>query len=62
MGNYISKKIIEAHGGTISGQNNSNGPGATFQFTLSLAENEKYDEKEQAATEPPSGASKQSTE
>ncbi|HEX2613951.1 MAG TPA: sensor histidine kinase [Nitrososphaera sp.] len=62
IGLYISKKIIEAHGGTISGQNNSNGPGATFQFTLSLAENEKYDEKEQAATEPPSGASKQSTE
>ena len=35
LGLYISKKIIEAHGGTIRGHNNSD-QGATFEFTLPL--------------------------
>ena len=34
LGLFISKKIIEAHGGTISGKNNEDGSGATFSFTL----------------------------
>ena len=38
IGLYISKKLIEAHGGTISGQNNLNEPGAKFSFTVPLAE------------------------
>jgi signal transduction histidine kinase len=38
IGLYISKKIVEAHGGTISGSNNSDGPGATFTFTIPVAE------------------------
>jgi signal transduction histidine kinase len=33
IGLYISKKIIEAHGGTIRGYNNPDN-GATFEFTL----------------------------
>jgi signal transduction histidine kinase len=33
IGLYISKKIIEAHGGTIRGYNNPD-QGATFEFTL----------------------------
>jgi signal transduction histidine kinase len=38
IGLYISKKIVEAHGGIILGENNLDGPGATFKFTLPLAQ------------------------
>jgi signal transduction histidine kinase len=34
LGLFISKGIIEAHGGKISAENNSNGIGATFSFSL----------------------------
>jgi two-component system sensor histidine kinase VicK len=37
LGLYISKSIIEAHGGKIWAENNNNGKGATFTFTLPLA-------------------------
>jgi len=33
---YISKSIVEAHGGKIEGENNSIGRGATFAFSLPL--------------------------
>jgi signal transduction histidine kinase len=36
LGLYISKKIIEAHGGKIWAENNKDGIGATFAFTLPL--------------------------
>ena len=36
LGLYISKKIIEAHGGKIWAENNKDGKGATFSFTLPL--------------------------
>ena len=36
LGLYISKKIIEAHGGKMWAENNSDGIGATFSFTLPL--------------------------
>ena len=36
LGLYISKKIIEAHGGKIWAENNKDGKGATFAFTLPL--------------------------
>jgi signal transduction histidine kinase len=39
LGLFISKSIIEAHGGTISAGNNEDGKrGATFTFTLPLSE------------------------
>jgi signal transduction histidine kinase len=37
LGLYISKSIIEAHGGKIWAENNNDGKGATFTFTLPLA-------------------------
>lgn len=36
LGLYISKKIIEIHGGTIKGYNNPRERGATFEFTIPL--------------------------
>ncbi len=36
LGLYISKNIIEAHGGKIWAENNSDGKGATFTFTLPI--------------------------
>jgi signal transduction histidine kinase len=41
IGLYISKKIVEAHGGTIVGGNRSDGPGAFFSFTVPLAHEEQ---------------------
>lgn len=36
LGLYISKNIVKAHGGEIWAENNKNGSGATFLFTLPL--------------------------
>ena len=37
LGLFISKNMVEAHGGTIWGENNPDGKGATFSFNLPLA-------------------------
>ena len=37
LGLYISKSIVEAHGGAIWAENNSDGKGASFSFTLPLS-------------------------
>jgi signal transduction histidine kinase len=37
LGLYISKSIVEAHGGKIWAENNSDGKGATFSITLPLS-------------------------
>jgi two-component system, OmpR family, sensor histidine kinase VicK len=34
LGLFISKGIVEAHGGKILGKNNVDGIGATFSFSL----------------------------
>jgi signal transduction histidine kinase len=36
LGLFISKNIVEAHGGRIWAENNKDGKGATFSFTLPL--------------------------
>ncbi|MGH9990245.1 MAG: sensor histidine kinase, partial [Nitrososphaera sp.] len=36
LGLFISRSIIEAHGGRIWAENNKDGKGATFIFTLPL--------------------------
>ncbi|MEO9294888.1 MAG: ATP-binding protein [Nitrososphaera sp.] len=36
LGLYISRSIVEAHGGKIWAENNKDGKGATFTFTLPL--------------------------
>jgi signal transduction histidine kinase len=36
LGLFISKSIVEAHGGKTWGENNKDGKGATFTFTLPL--------------------------
>ena len=38
LGLFISKSIVEAHGGKISGSNHTNGKGATFSFSLPVVE------------------------
>jgi two-component system, OmpR family, sensor histidine kinase VicK len=39
LGLFICKSIIEAHGGKIWAQNNKDGKGATFAFSLSISSN-----------------------
>jgi two-component system sensor histidine kinase VicK len=38
LGLYISKNVVETHGGKIWAKNNSDGKGATFSFTLPLTQ------------------------
>ena len=45
LGLYISKSILEEHGGRIWAQNNSDGQGATFTFTLPLTNNKKNEDE-----------------
>ena len=46
LGLYISKSIIEAHGGKIWAENNKNGNGATFTIRLPLNTNNKINYKQ----------------
>jgi two-component system sensor histidine kinase VicK len=45
LGLFISKSIVESHGGKIWGENNSDGKGATFYFTLPIVKVTKSNSK-----------------
>jgi two-component system, OmpR family, sensor histidine kinase VicK len=47
LGLYLSKRIIEAHGGSIWAENNSDGKGATFSFILPIIRNTKLGDKQE---------------
>ncbi len=51
LGLYISKSIIEAHGGKIWAENNKNGNGATFTVRLPLNTNNKINYKQNEGKE-----------
>ncbi len=36
LGLFVSKAIVQAHGGKICAENNSDGKGATFAFSLPI--------------------------
>jgi signal transduction histidine kinase len=38
LGLYITKSLIKAHGGKIWAENNAEGKGATFSFSLPISE------------------------
>ena len=42
IGLFISKSIVDAHGGSIMAENNTDGRGATFTFNLPLDEEAKF--------------------
>jgi len=51
LGLFISKSIIEAHGGKIWAENNNNGSdgtgGATFYFALPIVNKEQQEQRQQ---------------
>lgn len=47
LGLFISKSIVEAHGGKIWAENNAGGNGATFYFMLPIVEKEQHSDQQQ---------------
>jgi signal transduction histidine kinase len=41
LGLYICKSIVEAHGGRIWAENNTDGKGATFTFSLPVSKQQQ---------------------
>jgi signal transduction histidine kinase len=51
LGLYISKNIVEAHGGKIWAHNNYDGKGATLTFSIPLIKEEEQHQKQQRLTD-----------
>jgi signal transduction histidine kinase len=47
LGLFISKSIVESHGGKIWAENNKDGKGATFCFTLPIVNKEQREQRQQ---------------
>lgn len=45
LGLYISKRIVESHGGTIWAENNRSGKGASFSFSIPMKKKEQETEQ-----------------
>jgi signal transduction histidine kinase len=43
LGLYISKSIVEAHGGRVWAENNTDGNGATFTFSLPISQQQEQE-------------------
>ena len=46
LGLFISKSIIEVHGGRIWAENNTDGDGATFTFSLPIEQHQHQQEQD----------------
>ncbi len=53
FGLYLSKEILNAHGGSISAYNNVDNKGATFVVTLPLPDAQELDDDNQATSKAP---------
>jgi signal transduction histidine kinase len=53
LGLFISKSIIEVHGGRIWAENNTDGDGATFTFSLPIGQQQHQQEQEQGQGQEP---------
>jgi signal transduction histidine kinase len=47
LGLYICKSIIEVHGGRIWAENNTDGNGATFSFTLPISQKQQHQQEQE---------------
>ncbi len=62
LGLFISKSIIEAHGGTMWAENNTDGDGATFTFSLPIGEQQRHQQEQKQGQEPRSTSSNLTSE
>ena len=52
LGLFLSKNIVEAHGGNMWAENNADGRGATFAFSLPLSVSTRFKSPSNASLKP----------